>query len=349
MNTVSSLSLLSLCAVLAACGPGDSGLELGEEHSSPDEAANTAEMIDAIKIISLARYPTGVIERFNQSKTLGCFDARLTVPDDLDPSLQQGVFVAGVSYLAQLRFASATQADDRDKDFHGLSIKVLNTPGEPLWGEPGQQDFLFNSYPALFAADPGDFLDFIEATRDGQVWRYFINPAHFYSLGIVLKGREEIENPFAIDYWSTTPYRFGNDPSTAVKYSVRPCSPVDSATTDQSHKDFLTDVMQDQLQTGGACFDFMVQFQRNPDTMPIEDAAVIWDESVSPFIKVASIHIGSAATSKATADRCEAMTFNPWQSQAEHRPLGGINRTRKPIYSEIGQFRGEQNRLRGVD
>jgi hypothetical protein len=93
----------------------------------------------------------------------------------------------------------------------------------------------------------------------------------------------------------------------------------------------------------------MVQFQRNPDTMPIEDAAVIWDESVSPFIKVASIHIGSAATSKATADRCEAMTFNPWQSQAEHRPLGGINRTRKPIYSEIGQFRGEQNRLRGVD
>lgn len=73
-------------------------------------------------------------------------------------------------------------------------------------GEPGQQDFLLNSYPVLFAADPGDFLDFIEASRDGRLWRYFINPGHFYSLGIVLKGREEIENPFAIDYWSTTAF-----------------------------------------------------------------------------------------------------------------------------------------------
>ena len=292
---------------------------------------------------------SGVIERFNQSKTLGCFDARFTVPDDLDPSLRQGVFAAGATYPAQLRFASATQADDREKDFHGLSIKLLNTPGEPLWGESGQQDFLLNSYPALFAADPGDFLDFIAATRDGQVWRYFINPAHFYSLGIVLKGLEEIDNPFAIDYWSTTPYRFGNDPGTAVKYSVRPCSSPGSSTIEKTHKDFLTDVMWDQLQAGGACFDFLVQFQSDPDTMPIEDAAVIWDESVSPFIRVARMQINGGATSEATIDHCEAMTFNPWQTLAEHRPLGGINRTRQPIYSEIGQFRDAQNRLRGVD
>lgn len=349
MNTVSALSLLPLCALLAACGPSDTGLELGQERSSPDEAADTAEMIDAIKSISLARYPTGVIERFNQSKTLGCFDARLTVPDGLDSSLTQGLFISGASYPAQLRFASATQADDRDKDFHGLSIKVFNTPGETLWGEPGQQDFLLNSYPALFAADPGDFLDFISATRDDQVWRYFINPTHFYSLAIVLKGREVIENPFGINYWSTTPYRFGSDPSKAVKYSVRPCSPPRFSMADKSHKDYLSSVMQDRVQAGEVCFDFLVQFQIDPDTMPIEDAAVVWDESDSPFIKVASIRIDNATESEVTADHCEAMTFNPWQSLTQHRPLGGINRTRKPIYSEIGQFRLEQNRLRGLD
>ena len=107
--------------------------------------------------------------------------------------------------------------------------------------------------------------------------------------------------------------------------------------------------MQQQLQAGGACFDFLVQFQTDPDTMPIEDAAVIWDESVSPFIRVARMQINGGATTEATTSHCESMTFNPWQSLAEHRPLGGINRTRKPIYSEIGQFRQEQNRLRGVD
>jgi len=349
MNASTRLSPIILCAALAACGSGDSELSLGEERASPQEAAHTANMIEAIKVISLQRYPTGTVARFNQSKTLGCFDARFTVADDLPPSLQQGVFTSGAAYPALLRFASATQPDDREKDFHGLSIKLFNTPGESLWGEPAQQDFLLNSYPALFAANPEDFLDFIAATRDGQVWRYFINPAHFYSLAIVLKGREKIDNPFAINYWSTPPYRFGNNPAAAVKYSVRPCAPPGLSTVAKSHENFLGDVMQEQHRAEGACFDFLVQFQTDPETMPIEDASVIWDESASPFIRVAGLQIDQSANAETNTEHCEAMTFNPWQTLAEHRPLGGINRTRKPIYSEIGQFRNEQNRLRSAD
>lgn len=339
-------TLLCLCPVLLACGNRDSGLRLGEERLSPGEAENTAAMIEAIEAISLQRYPDGTMQRFNQSKTLGCFDALFTVPENLDPELQQGIFLAGASYPARLRFASATEEDDRDKDFRGLSIKVRGTPGTPLWGERGQQDFLLNSYPALFAADPGDFLDFINATLDDQLWRYFINPTHFYSLGIVLKGREKIDNPFAIRYWSTTPYRFGEDQSTAVKYSVQPCSPPAPPVAVKKHRDFLRDAMREQLQAGDACFEFMVQFQADPDTMPIENAAVIWDETESQFLPVARIHIAADSTAENTAANCEEMSFNPWQSLAAHRPLGGINRTRKPIYAEVGEFRKQQNRQR---
>jgi hypothetical protein len=50
MECASKLSLLS--PLLAACGAGDSGLELGEERSSPDEAADTTEMIEAIKVLN---------------------------------------------------------------------------------------------------------------------------------------------------------------------------------------------------------------------------------------------------------------------------------------------------------
>ena len=104
--------------------------------------------------------------------------------------------------------------------------------------------------------------------------------------------------------------------------------------------------MDKHLQQSRACFEFMAQFQTDPDTMPIENAAVIWDEAESPFHTLASISIEAGKTSPTTEQNCEAMTFNPWQSLAAHRPLGSINRSRKPIYAEIGEFREKQNRLR---
>jgi hypothetical protein len=340
------LLLAGMALALVACGPDKSGLQLGEERLSDDEANNTAAMIEAIAAISLQKYPDGTVRRFNQGKTLGCFDASFTVLDNLDKALQQGIFLPGANYPAQLRFASATADDDREKDFRGLSIKLREIQGESLWGASGQQDFLFNSYPALFAADPGDFLDFINATLDGQIWRYFIKPSHFYSLGVVLKGREKIDDPFAINYWSTTPYRFGEDQSIAVKYSVRPCAAPMVDITVAHHRDFLADAMAEHLQQASACLAFMVQFQSDPDTMPVENAAVVWDEAVSPFIKLAEIRIDDSATSAATLGNCEAMRFNPWQSLAAHQPLGSINRSRRAIYSEIGEFREQQNKAR---
>lgn len=325
-------------ATVTACGsdvePGP-----GEEKVQAGEAEDTARMIDLIKEISLERYPAGEIKRFNQSKSLGCFDATFSVADGLPQDLRQGLFAEPNTWRARLRFASATEFDDREKDFRGLSIKLFDVPGEPLWGEPGEQDFLLNSHPALFAANPRHFREFIEATRDDARWRYFINPAHWYSLKVVLQGRERIDNPFAIRYWSTTPYRFGADPATAVKYSTRPCETPPEQDIEPA-ENFLSEAMAKQLEHGPVCLEFMVQFQTDVANMPIEDASVAWDESDSPFRTVATIMIEDQDfDSPANAERCEMMRFNPWQSLAAHRPLGGVNRARRPIYSEIGNFR----------
>ncbi len=331
---------LTSIALLACSASQQEGLQLGEERAASTEAKTTARMIDAIKAISLQRYADGDMQRFNQAKGLGCLDASFSVAANLPKQLRQGIFAAEQTFPAKIRFANATEVDDTKKDFRGMSIKLFGVPGAPIWGTAGQQDFLLNSYPALFAADPADFLDFIEATGNDQVWRYFINPGHFYSLGIVLRGREKIDNPLAIRYWSTTPYRFGEDKSRAVKYSVRSCSKPRKPMNVARNKDFLTEVMVQQLRAAPACFDFMLQFQQDPVEMPVENAAVAWDEEQSPFVKVATMTIDDQPfTTPENVKKCEAMAFNPWQSLAAHRPLGGINRVRKPVYSEIANFR----------
>ena len=346
------LVIISSSIFLFSCqGVHHATLGLGEEYVDGDEAKTAEQLISTIKAISLQRYPEGKVKRFNQAKSLGCFDATFTVAKDLPENFQQGVFGTENEFLAKVRFANATENDDREKDFRGMSIKLFDVPGEPLLGESGQQDFILNSHPVLFAANPEDFLDFVEATEEGAMWKYLVNPSHFYSLKILLLGRNEIANPFSIRYWSTTPYRFGNDKSQAVKYSVQSCP----KETLSRHSNFLTDAMERSLTKATACFDFMVQFQTDPIKMPIENASVEWDETLSPFIKVATITIDGQGfdnqdfRSKERMKTCEAMTFNPWQTLEAHKPLGGINRVRKAVYTETSGFRHSQNSLRNPE
>lgn len=333
---------------VGACDRGEP-LKLGETRPDPDEVRITEQLIDAVKQASLRRYPEGELKRFNQPKGLGCFAAEFAVARDLPPGLQQGVFRAGAVYPAQVRFASASKFDDTEKDFRGLSIKLSNVRGKSLWGADGTQDFLLNNHPALIAGTPTDFLAFAEAVRDDALWKYFIDPRHFYSVLVALKGSAQITSPFDIRYWSTTPHRFGDNPSVAVKYSVAPCSQIKSEKPDKLHPEYLGDNMKRHLQQGPVCFDFMVQFQTNAKTMPVEDASVEWDEAASPFRKLATITIKDQEfQSVAARQQCEHTSFNPWQSLAAHEPIGGINRVRRPIYAELAKFRADENRRRGI-
>ncbi|MBN7795975.1 catalase family protein [Parahaliea mediterranea] len=346
MRRVCALPLLLCLLLLAGCDRREP-LAPGQERPDTREAAITGQMVEAIEAISLARDPGGTLHRFNQVKGLACLEATFSVPPDLPPQRARGLFARPGDYPATLRLARASEWDDRDKDFHGLSLKVRGVAGDPLWGRPGEQDFLLNSHPALFAANPGDFLDFIRATRDGAIWRYLANPSHWYSLPILLRGRQVIDNPLAITYWSTTPYRFG-DEGTAVKYSVRPCDGVQFAAGARDQADFLADAVAQTLADGPACLRFMVQFQGDPRAMPVENASVTWPEEASPFLPVAELRIPPQDfRAPARRSACEAMAFNPWQSLPEHRPLGGINRVRKAVYAELARFRAATNARRG--
>lgn len=327
-----------MLVLLAACGGGEP-LGPGQERVASDERAIAERMIELIRQITSSRADGGPVLRFNQVKTLGCFDAALEVPA-LDADLAQGIFATPGTYRARVRFANASKMDDREADLRGASISVLDARAPD--GTRAGQDFLFNSHPALFAADPQSFLGFIEATASDRLWWYFVNPAdsHFRALWILFRARATPASPFDIPYWSTTPFRHGPSTRVAVKHVLLPCSSIATAAAPEPGPDQLRAAMAAHLERASACFDFAIQFQTDPVGMPIEDASREWSTTASPARVVARLTIPAQAfTSAAALARCEAATFNPWHGIADHRPLGGINRVRAIVYPAAAEFR----------
>jgi hypothetical protein len=343
----------ALALLLSACGEDRPTLTIAQEYAEPDEAEVTRELIELTKEASEeARKEAGGdgpsagrMLRFNQPRHAGCLRADFTVPPDLPDELRVGVFAAPRTFPAWIRFASATDAPDTEKDFRGMSIKLMQVPGNKLLGPGDTHDFVLNSHPVLFVGTPEDFRDFVDYSVDLSPVLFFLNPfnPHFKELGIVRAGRQHHASHLAIPYWSTTPYLFGE--GRAVKYSARPCGGNRGPELpDELTDGYLRDAMRAQMNGEGACFDFMVQFQADAESMPIEDATVAWDESLAPFRTVARIDIPPQTfESPPQMAFCENLAFNPWRSLAEHRPLGGINRARKDLYQELAAFRHQRN------
>jgi hypothetical protein len=244
-----------------------------------------------------------------------------------------------------LRFANASNMDDSKKDIRGLSIRVSNVGGPVVWGEPGLQDFVLNSYPALFVATPEDFLSFMRARQEGHELRFFLNPfdPHLKSLRIIFKARKRHLSPLDIRYWSTVPFRLGETGGLVVKYSVTPCSRYQTTKVVNPGENQLRAAIKAHLQQEAACFHFGVQVQKDPETTPIEDASVIWDEDVSPFQTVATITISNQDFDNPEAlAACERSSFNPWQSLAAHEPLGRMNAVRRLVYAHAAKVRNKE-------
>ncbi|HHI77157.1 MAG TPA: catalase [Gammaproteobacteria bacterium] len=326
----------ALAVLLAA------GMALAEP--GPSVAQVEAEMLQRVEAVTRAAAHDGVVPRFNQPKTVGCVDAEFRVREDIPSHLRQGLFARPGRYPAYLRFANATEADDSEKDIRGLSIRVRQVPGEVAWGEPGAQDFLLNSYPALFADTPETFLKFIRAREAGKEWRFFLNPLdpHLKALWIVFRARQHHLSPLDIRYWSTVPFRLGEDGGQVVKYSVSPCSRYRTERAVQPGADQLRAALKAHLQREPACLSFAVQLRTDPAAMPIEDASVIWDEADSPFVEVATLTIEDQPFDSAEAlARCERSRFNPWQGLRAHEPLGRMNAVRRQVYAHGAAVRQE--------
>jgi hypothetical protein len=287
------------------------------------------------------------------SKGHGCVKATFTVRPDLPDELRVGVFAEPKTFDAVIRFSNAGAlapiggvAEDIERDARGMAIKLVGVPGEKILEdqkEADTQDFLMFTPDVFFAPGPDGFFDLMVAlTANKLVFAWFLITHPSISLALIASLKRHA-NLLELQYFSAVPYQFG---TRVVKYSAKPIFARQSELPNQPSDNYLRERMQEQLAQEEVSFDFMVQFQTDPYAMPIENGLVSWAEESSPFLKIASIKIlRQRFASSEQLEDCDNLSFTPWHSLPEHRPLGSISRVRRLVYDAISKFRHQKNQV----
>lgn len=314
------------------------------EEVPPNEDAATQQIVRMIEENVRGEAKNGLARRDAHVKAHGCVQAKFRVLQKLPKEVLGGIFGEPRTYPAWIRYSNGfgKVQDDSVGDGRGMAIKLMGVEHS----ESGTQDFVMINHPVFFVRNAADYVEFQRALSKDKPVKFFFpgfNPFNFrlHEFGIANSIRNtKVANPLDAQYWSMTPYLFGD---TAMKFSARPCSAV-SRFVETSSPNFLRENMQNHLAQDGACFDFMVQLRKHPSEMPIEDPTLEWSEKDSPFITVAQITIPPQKfTSPEQLEFCENLSFTPWHAIPEFRPLGGINRVRKTVYDTISRVRHELN------
>ena len=332
-----------------------------------DEAEAIQGLIEQMTKIQHITYEDGGHAlRGVHAKSHGLIEAKLIVAEGLPPHLAQGLFERPGTYPVVMRYSAVPGdvLDDAVSTPRGLSIKVLGVEGPRLPGAETAttQDFVMVNGPAFSAPNAKKFLGTVKllaGTTDKapglkkvlstalQGIEKAVEAVGGKSPTLIALGGHPETNVLGETYYSQTPFLYGDY---IAKLSIAPASASLKALTDakvdlSDRPDGLRRAVMDFFTTQGAEWEMKVQLCTDLDTMPVEDASVAWPEDQSPYLTVARIvavpqEAWSDERSRTVDDR---MAFSPWHGLAAHRPLGSVNRARKPVYEMSKKFRAEHN------
>lgn len=321
--------------------------EIGKEYPTPDESKYISMMVEELRGQMDELFPNGTkMLRQAESKMHGCLKAQLIVNDNLDEKYRVGIFKEPKTFDTIVRFSNAKTgiAADNKKDQRGMALKIIGVPGEKLMLEEHKaqtQDFIGLNYETFVSKSVKEFNGLLKAFTSGKLKLilFILNPLHWSLMSRVAKGSSKIANLLEEDYYSTTAFQFGDHQ--AIKFKFRSSLNKKSQIPDNPEPEFLKNQMSDFLKTSDVSFDFLIQFQEDADKMSIENPTKKWN---SDFIKVATIYIPKQEFDiDKNRQFGEALSFNPWHSLPEHRPLGGLNRARLAIYGQLSEYRNKKN------
>ncbi|MFM2088006.1 MAG: hypothetical protein RLZZ237_2875 [Pseudomonadota bacterium] len=287
--------------------PYDSRYEVEEEG----EQDTKAQLLQTLHGISATTYQdSGHATRSVHAKSHGLLRGHLNVLDGLAPELAQGIFGQPGRFEVVMRYSTIPGdiLDDKVSTPRGLAIKLIGVPGVQLSSldtdatdrDATTQDFVLVNGPAFLAPTAKKFLGSLKllASTTDKV------PRLKQALSSVLQGAEKAleaaggesgtlkslgghpeTHVLGDTYYSQAPILYGQY---MAKVSVAPVSPelaaLKGALVDLHDKpDGLRLAVMDFFARHSATWEVRVQLCRNIDTMPLEDASVVWPEEDSPL------------------------------------------------------------------
>ncbi|HYO60889.1 MAG TPA: hypothetical protein VEU29_03215 [Actinomycetota bacterium] len=276
-------------------------------------------------------------------KQHGCAYGEFVVQPDLPEDLRVGVF-AGDRYPMWVRSSSDTVPGNPDTGTTlGMGVKLFDVPGEKLL-EPDAltQDFVFQNFDVFFVPDAHAMCEFTYAGVQEHDYPSYLK-AHPKTAQILNDMSQKVGSVTSIDYWSVLPSKFGSD--RFVKYKLEPVldgpPPAPPASPSQ---DYLADDLKARLLAGPVTFRFLVQFQKDPESMPLDDATVRWDESASRPVHVATLELPQQDVDATGQEQFgENLSFTAWHSLEAHAPVGSLQDARKVVYEASATLRRNAN------
>lgn len=339
------------------------------EHIDEDEPETVAAISETLLKIAKITYEDGHHGlRAVHAKSHALVHGQLQIAADLPPELAQGLFAQAGQYPVILRFSTSPGdvLDDKVSTPRGLAIKVLNVPGARLPGSEGAstQDFLMINGKAFLQPDAKGFnrsLKLLAATTDRAEGAKKILSAVLRGAERLVEavggesgtlkglGGEPLHQPLGESYFTAVPLLYGDY---MAKLSLAPASAALRALTGapvdlKDKPDGLRAAANDFFAEQGGDWELRVQLCTDVETMPIEDASVVWPEDESPYRVVARLHVPAqpAWSAGATPSSEDSLFFSPWHGLAAHRPLGSVNRVRQAAYEASGRARAARNGL----
>jgi hypothetical protein len=331
----------------------DEGLAIAEERPRPEEEAWLDSIVETFKQQMSGLWKPGGFERGGNTKTHGIVRAELIVHEDLPTNLRHGIFATNRSYPAWVRFSGPgpyVTPDIDDVGFMSISVKLMDVPGAKLMDEEQHtQDMFGISTPTFVTPDTYANAHLQKWSLKNASLFHFVNFKRPHLLDLIMQGLwiKTQSSPFEAPYFSCVPYLLGD--GQAMQYSFWPVSkrktPIPRLPL-RPPDDYLRAAMVKALDEGDVEIELRVQLQTDPHLMPIENAAVLWPERLSPRVPVATLHIPRQKfDSPEQIAFARRLSYNPWHCITEHRPLGNQSRARRRMYYELSKFRHDMNEV----
>lgn len=276
-------------------------------------------------------------------KQHGCAYGEMVVEGGLPDDLRVGV-LAGDRYPVWMRFSSDVPPGYPDAGTTvGVGLKLFGVPGHKLL-EPDAltQDFVFQNFDVFFVPDARAMCEFTYAGVAEHDYGSYL-AQHPKTKQILADMSRQVGSVTAIEYWSVLPSAFGRD--RYVKYKLEPVldAPPPEPPANPT-PGYLAADLAARLASGGLSFRFLVQLRTEPDAMPLDDATVRWEETVSRPVHVATVHLPPQDVgAPGQGDFGENLSFTAWHSLDDHAPVGSLQDARRVVYEASAALRRTAN------